>query len=461
MTTIYLPFNASNAIGVDAPWSYNNGTEVFDDYLTPVILNDENNNPTPYTIVRVSGLDGTASSSAVADVGASEVGWEDSVLFIKSWQGAALGLPAPVIIRFSGLSPNQSLSVQIAAHWSGSNVQNISVSNGSGPVSTATYTNDGDTTPSEPVALLGTANANGDVDITVSCDATRARLSAIKFVVGSDPATLAPDQTEIAYGQTGTFTTSLSSVTGVTLTDSYGNTLTAESFTDSSYTLPALAHGIEGITLESNVTLSVTDDTNTATSSINFVAPTGYELTSLTSIVDRDLIESDWIYPLAEAATIGDQSLKLASDSFVTHNADGSSGISDSGSYTYYTIDATDGVVTSVTRSVESQVNQPPTANAGTNQSVAAGATVQLDGTGSSIGGTYKWVQISGPTVKLVNADSAKARIITPQVKTDEQVVMGLTVTVGGIASAQSTVTINIASWKGGFVSSTANVARG
>lgn len=105
--------------------------------------------------------------------------------------------------------------------------------------------------------------------------------------------------------------------------------------------------------------------------------------------------------------------------------------------------------------------NQPPTANAGADQSVAAGATVQLDGTGSSIGGTYEWVQVSGPTVKLVNADSAKARIITPQVTQDEQVVMGLTVTFDGVASAQATVAINIASWKGGFVSSTATVARG
>lgn len=105
--------------------------------------------------------------------------------------------------------------------------------------------------------------------------------------------------------------------------------------------------------------------------------------------------------------------------------------------------------------------NQPPTANAGTNQSVAAGVTVQLDGTGSTIGGTYEWVQVSGPTVKIVNADSAKARIITPQVTTDEQVVMGLTVTQNGVSSTQSTVTISIAAWKGGFVSSTANVARG
>lgn len=111
--------------------------------------------------------------------------------------------------------------------------------------------------------------------------------------------------------------------------------------------------------------------------------------------------------------------------------------------------------------SVELSEAGQPTANAGTNQSVAAGATVDLDGTGSSIGGTYEWVQVSGPTVKLVNADSAKARIITPQVTQDEQVVMGLTVTVGGIASVQATVTINIASWKGGFVSSTATVARG
>ena len=56
--------------------------------------------------------------------------------------------------------------------------------------------------------------------------------------------------------------------------------------------------------------------------------------------------------------------------------------------------------------------NTPPVANAGSNQSVAVGTTVTLNGSGSDAEGdslTYAWSQVSGPSASLAGATSAKS----------------------------------------------------
>jgi leucyl aminopeptidase len=58
--------------------------------------------------------------------------------------------------------------------------------------------------------------------------------------------------------------------------------------------------------------------------------------------------------------------------------------------------------------------NLPPTANAGADQTVAAGATVTLSGGGSDPDGgpsplTYAWTQVAGPSVTITNAAQATA----------------------------------------------------
>ncbi|MDZ7796052.1 MAG: PKD domain-containing protein [Candidatus Marinimicrobia bacterium] len=64
-----------------------------------------------------------------------------------------------------------------------------------------------------------------------------------------------------------------------------------------------------------------------------------------------------------------------------------------------------------------------PVANAGGNQMVATGATVTLDGSGSSDPDnnidTYQWTQFSGPTVSLSNANSATATFTAPSTDAD------------------------------------------
>ena len=67
---------------------------------------------------------------------------------------------------------------------------------------------------------------------------------------------------------------------------------------------------------------------------------------------------------------------------------------------------------------IEGTVNQAPTADAGPDQTVASGASVNLDGTGSSDPDgdtlTYDWTQASGPAVTLSGANTATPSFTAP-----------------------------------------------
>lgn len=67
-----------------------------------------------------------------------------------------------------------------------------------------------------------------------------------------------------------------------------------------------------------------------------------------------------------------------------------------------------------VTAFISQAVNAPPTANAGANQSIAAGTTLTLSGSGSDGDGTitsYAWTKVSGPTATITNASSSTATV--------------------------------------------------
>ena len=74
--------------------------------------------------------------------------------------------------------------------------------------------------------------------------------------------------------------------------------------------------------------------------------------------------------------------------------------------------------ITSVTDTVTITVSERPTANAGSNQEVASGATVTLDGSGStdpeSDSLTYSWTKIAGPTVQLSNNGDVQPTFTAP-----------------------------------------------
>ena len=92
--------------------------------------------------------------------------------------------------------------------------------------------------------------------------------------------------------------------------------------------------------------------------------------------------------------------------------------------------------------------NLPPVASAGTNQSVASGAAVTLNGSGSDADGTvvgYAWTQRVGPTVSLSGASSATAAFSAPAVTTRTVLTFRLTVTDddGAIGADETTVTVS------------------
>jgi PKD repeat protein len=93
-------------------------------------------------------------------------------------------------------------------------------------------------------------------------------------------------------------------------------------------------------------------------------------------------------------------------------------------------VGATDSTVRSVYIAPTQQAGEPITdpaapARAGKQQTVSAGNTVLLDGTNNPPG-AFHWVQISGPTVELKGADTARPSFVAPTVATAQTLVFEL-----------------------------------
>jgi len=92
--------------------------------------------------------------------------------------------------------------------------------------------------------------------------------------------------------------------------------------------------------------------------------------------------------------------------------------------------------------------NVPPEADAGTDQQVAGGESVSLDGSAShdpdGYISSYSWAQLSGTAVTLSGADQAVARFDAPDVNAPESLVFRLTVVDDDRAAAEDEVTVQV-----------------
>ncbi len=106
-----------------------------------------------------------------------------------------------------------------------------------------------------------------------------------------------------------------------------------------------------------------------------------------------------------------------------------------------------DGVLNSVADEVKitiKQVNQPPTANAGSNMAINEGSLVSLDGSASSDpeGSTLTFEWIAPPGIVLSSASIAKPTFTAPEVQSDKEFIFWLTVSDGSLKSTASQVKV-------------------
>ncbi|KAA3601518.1 MAG: hypothetical protein DWQ06_07825 [Calditrichaeota bacterium] len=92
--------------------------------------------------------------------------------------------------------------------------------------------------------------------------------------------------------------------------------------------------------------------------------------------------------------------------------------------------------------------NQPPTANAGSNQTITEGLQVTLDGSGSSDPENdplnYTWTQTSGTTVTLSSNSVVNPTFTAPEINGSEILTFSLVVDDGSLSSSASTVGITV-----------------
>ncbi|MDO8860289.1 S8 family serine peptidase [Haliea sp. E1-2-M8] len=98
--------------------------------------------------------------------------------------------------------------------------------------------------------------------------------------------------------------------------------------------------------------------------------------------------------------------------------------------------------------------NQPPIADISAPASVDIGATVTLDGSGSSDSDgsivSYQWQQVEGPDVELAGSTSARASFTAPSVNGDTTLAFSLTVADNAGAEASRSASVVVAGSAGG-----------
>ncbi|MGB5177936.1 MAG: PKD domain-containing protein, partial [Gammaproteobacteria bacterium] len=170
---------------------------------------------------------------------------------------------------------------------------------------------------------------------------------------------------------------------------------------------------------------------------------------SASSDPEGNLVSYQWVQTSGPAVTLTNPTSAIASFSAPAVAQDTDFG---------FELTVTDGIgqtaTDSVVITVAIPVNNPPTANAGPDQTVTEGDAVTLDGSASSDPEgnltSYQWVQTSGPSVTVNNASSAIASFTAPAVTQNTILTFDLTVSDEIAQTGTDSVTITVQPVGGG-----------
>jgi hypothetical protein len=161
---------------------------------------------------------------------------------------------------------------------------------------------------------------------------------------------------------------------------------------------------------------------------------------------DGDTLTYAWTQTAGTQVTLSDASSATPSFTAPDVGADG-----DTLTFELTVNDGNGHTATDTVNIVVQNINQAPTANAGSDFSVNEGTTgVQLQGSGSDADGTissYQWEQVvsgSEPTVTLTDANTATATFDAPSVSANTGLTFKLTVTDNDGTTAEYTVVVTV-----------------
>ena len=396
-------------------------------------------------------LQDAALSSATGTMSLSVAAVDDApVCDAGDAQSVAEG--ATVTLDGTGSSDVESDTITYAWTVSAGTTQTVSNANTAAPSFTASNQIAGYTTTLQLVCTANGQNGAADtVVITVSADNDAPTASAGSDQTPAEGATVTldasgssdPEGTSLTYtwSQTSGTTMSLSSTSVAQPTFDAPQALT-------SYTLVfqvSVTDGVNSAVTDSvTITVSADNDAPTASAGSDQTVAEGATVTlDATGSSDPEGTSLTYTWSQTAGTSMTLSSTSVAQPTFTAPQA--------SSNYVLvFQVSVTDGVNSAVTDSVTITVtadNDAPTASAGSDQTVAEGATVTLDATGSSDpeGGSvsYTWSQTAGTTMSLSSTSVAQPTFTALQALANYQVTFQVSVSDSNSASTD-TVTITV-----------------